>query len=315
MDVLESTQWVVEQSQLVSIDQEATAALATKWARDGIKVPDWDHTYHYSGPPELSANYIMLLDTINFCFWGEPRWEIEFNGETLSGYWALAASLTRAVQEGIPVLDTKYLASISYENAGYIFRGSADIPLRSERCGIIRGVAKAVEQKYGGQFSNLIAAANGSAVRLVGLLTSDLPFFNDIATYKDRKVSFHKRAQILAADLWGEFDGKGLGAFSDMDKLTTFADYKVPQVLREVGVLKYAEPLEHRIDSLQRIPAGSREEVEIRANTIWAVEGLKAALKEQAIDLPSFQIDWCLWDIGQRLSFSKPYHRTQTIFY
>ncbi len=315
MDVLESTQRVVEQCQLVSIDHEATLALAEKWAQDGVKVPDWDHTYHYSGPPELTANYIMVLDTLNFSFWGEPRWKIEFNGNTLSGYWAFAASLTRAVQEGIPVLDPKYLASISYENAGYIFRGQADIPMRSERCGIIRGVAKAVEQKYGGQFSNVIGAAEGSALRLVDLVTNDLPFFSDVATYKDHKVSFYKRAQILVADLWGEFDGVGLGAFSDMDQLTCFADYKVPQVLRELGILQYAEPLAAKIDSLQEIKPGSQEEVEIRACTIWAVEGLKKTLKEGGIDLPSFQIDWRLWDMGQRMPLSKPHHRTRTIFY
>ncbi|MSQ15296.1 MAG: hypothetical protein EXR50_05485 [Dehalococcoidia bacterium] len=315
MDVRESTRWVVEHCQLVSIDEEATSALAQKWAREGFKVPDWDQKYHYSGPPEMTANFILLLDTLNFCFWEEPKWEIEFKGETLSGYWALAASLTRAVQEGIPVLDTKYWASIGYLDAGYIFRGNGDIPMRSERCGILRVVGKAMEQKYGGQFIKVINAAEGSAPRLLDLIAREVPFFSDTANYKGQKVLFYKRAQILVADLWGAFGGKGLGAFAEMEQLTAFADYKLPQVLRELGVLQYAEPLAKKIDALEPLPSGSSEEVEIRACTIWAVELLKQALKELGIDLPSFQIDWCLWDMGQKMPLANPHHRTKTIFY
>jgi hypothetical protein len=39
-------------------------------------------------------------------------------------------------------------------------------------------------------------------------------------------VSFYKRAQILIADIWGCFEGKGLGFFEDIDHLTMFADYR-----------------------------------------------------------------------------------------
>jgi len=39
-------------------------------------------------------------------------------------------------------------------------------------------------------------------------------------------VSFYKRAQIVVADIWNCFDGKGLGAFRDIDAVTMFADYR-----------------------------------------------------------------------------------------
>ena len=35
-----------------------------------------------------------------------------------------------------------------------------------------------------------------------------------------------KRAQILVADLWACFEGQGLGAFTDIDTITMFADYR-----------------------------------------------------------------------------------------
>ena len=39
-------------------------------------------------------------------------------------------------------------------------------------------------------------------------------------------MSLYKRAQILIADLWLCFDGKGLGQFDDIHTLTMFADYR-----------------------------------------------------------------------------------------
>lgn len=53
----------------------------------------------------------------------------------------------------------------------------------------------------------------------------------------------YKRAQIFAADVWGAFGGAGLGTFSDLHRLTTFADYRVPVVLRQLGILNYSAQL------------------------------------------------------------------------
>ena len=54
-----------------------------------------------------------------------------------------------------------------------------------------------------------------------------------------------------------------------------FADYKVPQILFHLGILKLNSGLEDKLNSKKIIPHGSDEEVEIRAATIVAVEKLK----------------------------------------
>ena len=38
--------------------------------------------------------------------------------------------------------------------------------------------------------------------------------------------------QILVSDLWALFEGQGRGRFDDIDTLTMFADYRVPQSLQ-----------------------------------------------------------------------------------
>ncbi|TMC84749.1 MAG: hypothetical protein E6J10_09115, partial [Chloroflexi bacterium] len=94
-----------------------------------------------------------------------------------------------------------------------------------------------------------------------------------------------------------------------------FADYKLPQVLRHFGVLEYHPTLAERIDNQQLLEAGSEEEVEIRAATIWACELLRREMIRQDHPVTAAEIDLRLWLLGQNSSEMRPYHRTRTIYY
>ena len=125
-----------------------------------------------------------------------------------------------------------------------------------------------------------------------------------------------KRAQILAADLYGALAGEGLGDLARIDVLTTFADYKIPQILRHFGVMRYSQALAGMVDGRQPLPAGSDQEVEIRSATIWAVELLRAELLKLGIDRSAVQLDWLLWEQSQTINHqAPPYHRTLTVYY
>ncbi|MCK4787827.1 MAG: hypothetical protein KAV87_29000, partial [Desulfobacteraceae bacterium] len=140
--------------------------------------------------------------------------------------------------------------------------------------------------------------------------------FNDVVEYQGQKVFFYKRAQILTADLYGAFNGKKWGSFTDMDKITAFADYKLPQVLRHLGIMRYTHSLAQKVDQEIMLESGSPEEIEIRANTIQAVELIRQELAQKGKAFRSFEIDWLLWNLGQNDAFrKKPYHKTLTIFY
>ena len=56
-------------------------------------------------------------------------------------------------------------------------------------------------------------------------------------------VALYKRAQILIGDIWACCGGTGYGAFSDIDSITAFADYRVPQLLVWFDVLQYSDSL------------------------------------------------------------------------
>ena len=315
LGVRASADFVLRQARLVSIDTLALERLCAEFDQR-LRVPSWSRQYHFHDGTRRTANYILLLDALNFSFWGEPRWTIEFGGEHLGGYWALAAALKRAIDEGFDLTDATTLAHLEEAQLAHILRGEHTIPLLNERARHAREVGQVLARKYDGQFANLIEEAGYDAVDVVQLVLQDFLSFRDECTYRGRLVKFYKRAQILAADLFGAFDGRAWGARRNLDALTCFADYKLPQILRRFGVLQYAESLTTTIDNGLEIPAGSDAEVEIRAATVQAVERLRACLSARGENLNSVQIDWALWDAAQAAPVDgKPYHRTRTIYY
>jgi hypothetical protein len=316
LGVLESTRRVVESARHVSIDRVATERLADRLAGQGARAPEWRVWPHWWEDSDRAADYVLVLDALNFSFWGEPRWRVTFEGRTLDGYWALAACLRRALEGGVTLLDPADLAAVDDRAARALFAGEAEIPLLAERVANLREVGRGLVAA-GGSFAELVRRAGGSGEALVGEVVQRFPSFDDVATYDGQPVRFYKRAQILVGDLHGIYAGGGLGAFSDLDCLTAFADYKIPQVLREAGVLVYAPELAAVVDGQEEIPAGDPREVEIRAATIWGCELLRQALQRRSHGTPlrAFEVDWLLWGDAQGRSISRPYHRTRTIFY
>ena len=158
---------------------------------------------------------------------------------------------------------------------------------------------------FDGLAISMVTAACGSAVKLVKLITAHLPHFRDTAVYKGRLVSFYKRAQILVGDLWAAYkkpvDPTHPCCFRDIDQLTMFADYRVPQILRAMNILKYAPCLAATIDSKELIPFGSEEEIEIRALTVVAVEKLHQMLVQKGLRLLVIECDWLLWQRGEKM--------------
>ncbi|GCF07680.1 queuosine 5'-phosphate N-glycosylase/hydrolase [Dictyobacter arantiisoli] len=323
LGILSSVHKVVERSAHVKINPAPIDHLSQLWLQDNAPARQsaaslWDERYHFSDGTARTVNWLLVLDALNFCFWaekGQDRWTIEYQGQTLNGYWAEAAALKRAVEEELPLWDANYLSTISEATVAHIFRGTGTIPLFEQRVQHAREVGRVLLERYAGQFTQAIAQSGRNAIQLVLLLERYFPSFRDVAIYRGSAVRFLKRAQITIADISGSFHGKGWGAITNQDQLTIFADYKLPQVLRDYNVLEYQTELAQRVDNQELIPAGSEEEVEIRACTIWACELLRRALQQQGRRVTAAEIDMRLWLLGQQSDAMHPYHRTRTIYY
>ena len=340
--VLATTARVVEHARFVRINPRAIERAADTLAQNQVAPPAWNYELHYHDGTARTVNYLFLLDALNFCFWGKPKWRVEYHGKKLDGYWALAASLKRAAETHPDFLDAEFLAQITPQQLADALRGTGVIPLFAERWRSARELGTTLKNLWNCQAARLVECAAGDAARLARMIVENLASFNDIAVYElidaatrrrgdtatftasprrrvaasnYQEVRLFKRAQILVTDLWGAFGGKEWGAFENVAALTAFADYKLPQILRAWKILEYTPALAKRVDAQIQLGAGSREEVEIRAAMLWAVEFLRDALARRGRALMSIQVDWILWEASQTLEEMKPYHRVRTIYY
>jgi Potential Queuosine, Q, salvage protein family len=285
-EVRRSCAQVAANARWVSIDLDALAAISV------APPPALDPERHYlEGGAEDVAAYMLTLDAINF---GSGWFPTLRKRPGCSGYFTVAWALAdRWRSRGawsaaeLRALDASAVADVLGQDPGHGLMALFAQALRS--LGEFLGERSALQ---------LVGEAGGSASRLAAMLASGMPFFDD--------RGFWKRAQIAPNDL----AMAGVAEFSDLDRLTIFADNLVPHVLRVDGVLRYDERLARHIDSGELLPPGP-EEREIRACAVHACE-----LISQRTGIPPRELDVALWNRGQEARYKAvPRHRTRTVFY
>jgi hypothetical protein len=285
-EVRRSCRAIAESARFVSIDLERLGQV------EPAAPPELDPECHYlEGAPEDVAAYLLTLDAINF---GSGWFPTLGKRPGCSGYFTVAWALAdffRAGERWPPAelrrLRAADVAAVLGQDPGHELMDLYASALRS--LGAFMGERSALQ---------LVREAEGSAERLASELASGMPFFAD--------VGFWKRAQIVPNDL----ALAGVASFSDLDRLTIFADNLVPHVLRVDGVLRYDASLAARIDAGELLPPG-REEREIRACAVHAGELIAAGL-----GIAPRVLDTWLWNRGQAFEYKAiPRHRTRTVYY
>lgn len=338
MNPRESAAFIASISQDVKIDANGIQNVAKEIMRaveSGEFKPNNLYIHSYPLPVDgepSSVEWLFVADVLNFSFWQleeDQHYTVELKGVKYTGYMALCAALTKALESGIPITTSTFYANITADDIPKIFASSTQpIPLPEDRLKNLQEAGKVLNEKFGGSFCNCVKEANQSAQQLLKLIVDNFPCFRDEAVIGGKTVSLYKRAQILVADIWGLFKGEGLGKFDDIDTITMFADYRVPQTLVRFGALKYTERLYELLNKNHMFKNGDREEVEIRGCSIHAVELIReeiAKTQQQSsildsanLRLNSSMIDFFLWEYRRR--FAKdlariPYHKCRCIFY
>ncbi|XP_058464891.1 queuosine 5'-phosphate N-glycosylase/hydrolase [Malaya genurostris] len=330
----ESGEFIVKNAKFLKINEQGIKTLV-KEVITGVrtKLIDVDnfsqHEYHPKSTDIFATNWIFLVDTLNFCFWtpgNATKWKVE--GQT--GYFALCAAVNRALKDGINITNPTFYSKITLPELEQILRsddGQTKVPLLQERVQCLHEVGKTLLQKYDGKFENCIKACSNSAGELLKLIVDEFPCFRDEAEYNGQQVSIYKRAQILIGDVWACYRGKDLGYFSDIDRITMFADYRVPQVLVHFKAIQYNDQLMTLLKTDKLLTNGCPEEVEIRGASIYVVERLKemviAELKANHPDISvkhvnAVLLDHFLWDYRRKHATELeyiPFHKTVSVYY
>ena len=305
---------VSERASHVRIDIDHIPAYAASLPLEKIARPEHNPGCHYLGRGDDTVAFFLTLDVINF---GSGYFPHLRKRPGMSGYFTVAASLNDRYRAHGP-LSAEELANLTLETCTAIFHQHPDNqPIRElmQHFTIaLNDLGRYLLDRFDGRFVALIEAAGASVERLVQLLV-EMPYFNDRAIYGDLEVPFYKRAQIASADLSIAFNGRGYGRFTDLERLTIFADNLVPHVLRVDGILHYEKPLAARIDAGELIPSGSEGEIEIRACALHTVELLTEHLWDSGHTVTAKDLDYLLWNRQQPLYKARPRHRTRTVFY
>lgn len=310
-----TTLFVVKNAKDVKINASKIKDVVDILLNEGLNSSLWDgDVYLQSENKREILDFLIILDSLNFCFWSKKeRWQIERNGKKYDGYYALFNALDKFFKENPDKTSLDYFSGISFREFKSILQGGKNLLFLKKRWQLVVAVSKTIIKKYKNS-KNFVASADRKFSVLVKKIYK-LPGFNDIFSYNGKKIYLLKRAQILANDIWVAFKGKGLGYFKDVNYLTCFPDYKVPQILKHFGILEYSPKLDKKIRNKILIPMGSSQEVEIRSATVQAVEMLRVELLSRGIDAPALKIDWVLWKKSKADKISCNYHLTKTIFY
>jgi Potential Queuosine, Q, salvage protein family len=284
---------IAAQAQFVRIDLDALAEVQP------APPPALDPERHYlEGEPVDVADYMLMLDTINFgSGWFPTLYKRMSEGTPVSGYFTVSWALADHVRtHGRP--SCAWLAAVSTTEIAQILGQRPNHELMSLYAQALRSLGRFLEGPPIRRALDLVADADGSAERLAEMLARGMAMFDD--------RGFYKRAQIVANDL----ALANVAEFADLDRLTIFADNLVPHVLRCDRVLVYDDELSARIDRGEHLTIGGAER-EIRACAVHACE-----LISQRTGMPARTIDTWLWTRGQAPEHkARRRHRCRTVFY
>jgi hypothetical protein len=299
---------VAARARSVRVQGEAIGSYADSLQR--VMHPDTATRGFAASPPderERRAARWLTLDAINF---GSGWFPTLRKRDGLSGYKTVARHWNERERRDGPFTAAQ-LTELDGVAVARILGQDPAHELMVLYARSLRRLGAHLADEYGGRFTEVVDAADGSAVTLARTLGS-WDCFADSSPYAELAVPFLKRAQIAAADL----HRTGAACFTDLDRLTMFADNLVPHVLRLDGVLTFKPGLVARIEAEQLITHDSPEEVEIRACALHAVELIVSALRQTGTLVTAAEVDQLLWNRGQQPRYKAvPRHRSRCTAY
>ncbi len=298
--VLDSCRYVMNNSQYVKIDYKKLDQFISKIDTDNLK--NWLLFNPYNllelGVEKI-VNFLLFFEAIDYSFFGEPKWTIKTDEGYKDGSDALMYIMLKYIKEN----NNYDFDNLTFNEFSSMLSGNVKIPLLKERYDTLNKISKVIKEKMGGNFYNYIKNVTTDN-ELLSLIISNFESFKDEREYNGKTIYFYKLAQLLTSDILHireELENINV----TYSNLIGCADYKIPQTLRALGIIKYDQRLSEIVDSRKEIPISSKYEVEIRASQIVVIDYIKSKLNNvNAIDINDF-----LFLYSKKVKdIAKPYH-------
>ena len=295
-----SCKYVVENSEHVKIDYSKLDDFITNIDCNNLKNWLLYNPYNLLDLDiETLVNFLLVFESIDYSFWGQQKWTIETEDGLKDGSDALLYDMLKYAKK----LGNATFNDVSFNEFRNILKGNIEIPFLEERYKTISEINEIVNKKMSGNFYKYIKNIT-SDTELFNLIINNFESFKDERIYDGKVIYFYKLAQLLTSDI--------LHLREEIEKITVdysnligCADYKIPQVLRALGITKYDKELSYMVDNKKEIEISSKYEVEIRASQIFVLGYIKNRLNSfKSVDINDF-----LFNYSKKLkNIVKPYH-------
>lgn len=298
--ILNSCNYVVNNSKHITIDYKILDLFIEKIDCKALKHWLSNNPYNlFDLDISSMINLMLFFESIDYSFWGNPKWNIDTEIGKKDGSDALLYIMIKYAKENKLFDFTK----VTFEEFESMLTGNIAIPLLRERYQTLVEISSIVNNKMNENFYEYIKDIRDD-IKLFDIIVSNFPSFKDERTYNGKTVYFYKLAQVLTSDIL-HLRKMVENINVDYSHLIGCADYKIPQTMRALEILKYDNELSQIVDNKVEIDCSSEYEVEIRASMIVVIEYIKNKLKNvNAIDIN----DYFFTESKKVKEISKPYH-------
>lgn len=283
---------------IVQIDysriEEVVASLAE--SKITVEIPEWNYPpYLQDGDSYHLANFFLVLNSINYSFFDTVTGEPYRAGKDVgSSLMTSRLTLNWGILKGLP----NSLSDVDEEFVQFLFQADNDISMLEARTAALREAGHFLDERGEGGVLDWISSLK---TRDAGAIAVSIPTV--LPSWRD---PFLKRAQLFVAMLYGRFQNRRDNPIDkdSLKNLTVFADYRLPQTLRAMGILKLRESDEKWIEAGHLVSPGSNLELELRAASILAGDRMVAAMNQNGFwgQVTVLESDYLLWSVGRALS-------------
>lgn len=105
---------------------------------------------------ETIINFLLIFESIDYSFWGQPKWEINTEEGIKDGSDALLYAMVKYVKE---TRSTDF-SNLTLNEFKELLKGNIDIPLLEERYKTIVNISRIVNERMNGSFYKFIKDIN-----------------------------------------------------------------------------------------------------------------------------------------------------------
>src|SRR5215467_6265681 len=134
--VIDSLRPVIQNSRDVKTNYDKIREVAGWMAYEDLPLPNLAVPFGMEKTPDVAIDFIMVGTTIDTAFTDfktHVKFQIDYAGEHHSDSDAMFACLKRAMDNGVPMLDGKFLAKMTRSEMEKIFAGNIEMPMLDEK--------------------------------------------------------------------------------------------------------------------------------------------------------------------------------------